>query len=90
MNAPAFTRRRFTGGLGALVVTFSLDPILPWRRSGCPEACRTTASSTAGFASIPTAPRPSSPAKSSWGRASSPRSRRSPPRRSICRSLASG
>src|SRR6476659_2240748 len=28
MNAPAFTRRRFTGGLGALVVTFSLDPNL--------------------------------------------------------------
>ncbi|MEA2968192.1 MAG: nicotinate dehydrogenase subunit, partial [Alphaproteobacteria bacterium] len=26
MNAPAFTRRRFTAGLGALVVTFSLDP----------------------------------------------------------------
>ena len=28
MNAPAFTRRRFTGGLGALVVAFSLDPNL--------------------------------------------------------------
>jgi CO/xanthine dehydrogenase Mo-binding subunit len=28
MNAPAFTRRRFTGGLGALVVAFSLDPML--------------------------------------------------------------
>src|SRR3954452_17152394 len=28
MNAPAFTRRRFTGGLGALVVTFSLGPNL--------------------------------------------------------------
>ena len=26
MNAPIFTRRGFTGGLGALVVTFSLDP----------------------------------------------------------------
>ena len=28
MNAPILTRRRFTGGLGALVVTFSLDPNL--------------------------------------------------------------
>jgi nicotinate dehydrogenase subunit B len=28
MNAPVFTRRRFTAGLGALVVTFSLDPNL--------------------------------------------------------------
>jgi nicotinate dehydrogenase subunit B len=28
MNAPAFTRRRFTAGLGALVVSFSLDPNL--------------------------------------------------------------
>ena len=28
MNAPTLTRRRFTGGLGALVVTFSLDPNL--------------------------------------------------------------
>jgi nicotinate dehydrogenase subunit B len=26
MNAPAFSRRQFTGGLGALVVAFSLDP----------------------------------------------------------------
>src|SRR4029079_7257653 len=28
MNAPAFTRRRVAGGLGALVVTFSLGPNL--------------------------------------------------------------
>ena len=28
MNAPAFTRRRFTAGFGALVVSFSLDPNL--------------------------------------------------------------
>src|SRR5215467_13166675 len=26
MNAPAFNRREFTAGLGALVVAFSLDP----------------------------------------------------------------
>src|SRR5262245_63538098 len=28
MNAPAFNRRQFTAGLGALVVGFSLDPKL--------------------------------------------------------------
>ena len=28
MNAPILTRRGFTGGLGTLVVAFSLDPNL--------------------------------------------------------------
>ena len=37
MNAPAFTRRRFTAGLGALVVAFSLDPqSCRWRQERLP------------------------------------------------------
>jgi CO/xanthine dehydrogenase Mo-binding subunit len=36
MNAPAFDRRRFTAGLGALVVGFSLDPELAWTQVRLP------------------------------------------------------
>ena len=91
MNAPAFNRRQFTAGLGAIVVAFSLDPKRAVGQDrGCPAACRPTASSTAGSASMPTARRLFSPARSSSGRASSPRSPRSRPRSSICRLRASG
>ena len=36
MNAPAVDRRRFTAGLGALVVGFSLDPELAWTQVRLP------------------------------------------------------
>ena len=36
MNAPAFTRRRFTGGLGTLVIAFSLDPNLAFAQERLP------------------------------------------------------
>src|SRR5262245_30805780 len=36
MNAPAFNRRQFTAGFGALVVAFSLDPRLASGQEGRP------------------------------------------------------
>ena len=93
MNAPHLTRRDFTAGLGGIVLAFRLAPGLrsgAGKRRGFPAACRTNRMLDALAArSMPTAPPPSSPARSSWGRASSPRWRRSRPRSSICRSRAS-
>ena len=41
MNAPAFTRRRFTGGLGTLVIAFSLDPNLAFAQERLPGSLQT-------------------------------------------------
>ena len=74
MNAPISRRRRFTKGLGGIVLAFSFDPpeLLAQRRRrpACPAASTTTACSMPGSASTPTAPRPCSPARSNWARAS--------------------
>src|SRR2546427_4901279 len=41
MNAPAFDRREFTAGLGALVVAFSLDPKLALAQERLPGSLQT-------------------------------------------------
>ena len=91
MNVITPTRREFTAGLGAIVVAFSLDPKLALAQQSAPlpGSLAPTACSMPGSASTRTAAPPSSPARSSSDRASPPRSPRSRPKSSTCRSPAS-
>ena len=89
MNAPVFNRREFTAGLGAIVVAFSLNPKLARGQERLPGSLQNNRRldgwiriNADGTATVFTG-------KVGWGRASSPRSRRSRPKSSICRCLAS-
>ncbi len=76
MNAPQITRRDFTAGLGGIVLSFSMGPqlALGQDKPKLPGSLQTsTGCSMRGCASTPTAPSRPIPARSSWGRASSPR-----------------
>ena len=75
MNAPHLTRRDFTAGLGGIVLAFSL--VAARLDAGAAKAAGQSANQPdaqrLAARSMPTAPPPFSPARWSWGRASSRR-----------------